>query len=121
MQSRVSAAVNQDLQWICCIEKFRFLKLVIVKELSLMCIQTVEVKTWHVTPKLNADIDFNDDVYSALYTVQVAKHKMGWHDGSVSEPELHDEMEGLLGENSPIFVIDRDDETYLSELGFVDV
>jgi hypothetical protein len=103
MQSVVSIK-SEDLQWICCIEKFKFFKITVVKELSLICIQTGEVKTWHVTPGLHPDVDFNDNITQEMYKVQAAKHQLQWHDGNTTETELLLDMQKILDENTPLFV-----------------
>jgi hypothetical protein len=110
-----------DFQWICHIQKFQFFKLVVVKELAIICIQTGEVKTWHVTPGVAVDVDFLDRMNQALYKAQFDKHRLGWHDGNVTMTELKKELHDLIDENSVIFVTSSETQDVLDKLGFNDV
>jgi hypothetical protein len=119
MQSESS--IDSDLQWICFIQKFQFFKNVVVKELSVICIQTGEVKTWHVSPGVQADVDFNDEVYQALYQVQHSKHGLGWHDGDVSMREVELNLRRTIDENSTIFVTCWDTQDLLEHMAYNDI
>src|SRR5271167_2623491 len=114
---------DPDLQWICCSQGYRFLNnTFIIKELSMVCIQTSDYYTWHITSNINMDdVDFANPLTKATYEIQVGRHGLAWGDGNYFEHELFRRIYYILTVNNPIFVVDRRLQGWLQKQGFNDV
>src|SRR3977135_91123 len=85
MQSNVSQP-DARLQWIFCSESYFMLNKPILKELSIICIQTGDFMTWMIEPNLaSADIDMDNSRTVALYLSQFSKHGLECYAGNVYE------------------------------------
>src|SRR5271167_348502 len=116
--------IDHDLQWIFCAEGYNFVNELVIKELCILCIQTGDYYTFHVSPDLLTPIkvDLHNPHSQALYKLQYGKHLLDWDEGEMTDDDMfHYIKYNFVDVNNPILVVDKALKRHLHKYGYNDV
>ena len=97
-----------EIQWIAFCEGFRFRKF-IIKELSVMCVQTKQFYTFHICPTIadGIDVDLDNPLNKELLAQGIAKHGMSWSAGRDQFEDVKDQLHQIISTDADVFVNDN--------------
>jgi hypothetical protein len=112
-----------EIQWIAMCEGFRFIPKFVIKELSLMCIQTKQCHTFHIEPTISDYFNTNlsYDKNRQILELGLKRHGMSWSAGTHQYWDVKDILDLMIAKHVDIFVIDKDLCALLKNWGFESV